>query len=104
VSEFVELFVTLLPADAGGRTSAIAPRNGTYRPFVRTPQGNRARVRFLEGPPQIAPGDAARVVAECEDRIDEALFAGADLELIEPAERLVGIVTLMRVLRSAISA
>ena len=103
VSQFVELFVTLLPADAGGRTSPVAPRYGTYRPFVRTEQGDHARVRFLEGPPQIGPGEGALVVAEFEDRRDASLFGG-DLDLIEPDERRVGIVTVLRVMRPAISA
>ena len=102
VSEFVEILVTLLPADAGGRTSPVAPRSGTYRPVIRSAQGDRARVRFLEGPPQIAPGDAALVVAEID--ADITLFAGDELDLIEPGERHVGIVTLLRVWRSAISA
>lgn len=102
MSGFVEILVTLLPSDAGGRTSPVAPRNGTYRPEVRSAQGDLARVRFLEGPPQIAPGDAALVVAEIES--DRALRAGEELDLIEPGDRHVGIVTLLRVLRAAISA
>lgn len=104
VSGYLELFVTMIPESAGGRTSPVAPRNGTYRPVVRTPQGDRARVRFLEGPPQIAPGDAALVVAELEGVGDDALFAGAELDLIEPGDHLVGIVTLLRVWRSAVTA
>jgi hypothetical protein len=104
VSEFVELFVTFLPRDAGGRASAVAPREGTYRPILRTRQGGCARVIFLEGPPQIAPGDGAIVVAQFEERGDEALVAGDDLDVIEPGERLVGLATLMRVMRPAISA
>ena len=101
VSEFVEIFVTLLPSDAGGRTSAIAPRNGTYMAAVRSAQGERARVRFLEGPPQIAPGDGALVVAELDGHGKPS--AGDELDLIEPGERHVGIVTLLRVLRRAVA-
>jgi hypothetical protein len=99
---FVEILVTMLPPDAGGRTSAVSPRDGTYRPIVRSTQGERARVRFLEGPPRIAPGDAALVVAEVES--DAILLAGDELEVIEPGERLVGIATLVRFWRAAITA
>jgi len=103
VSEFVELFVTFLPSDAGGRTDPIAPRDGTYRPVLRARHGASARVIFLEGPPQIAPGDGAIVVAQFEERGDEALVAGDDLDVVEPGERLVGLATLMRVMRPVIS-
>lgn len=96
--------MTLIPSSAGGRTSPVAPRNGTYRPLVRSQRGDRARVRFLEGPPQIAPGDGALVVAELEAGSDESIFAGDELDLIEPGDHLVGIVTLMRVWRAAVSA
>lgn len=95
--------MTLIPESAGGRTSPVAPRNGTYRPLVRSPRGDQARVRFLEGPPQIAPGDGALVVAELEGS-EESILAGEELDLIEPGDRLVGIVTLMRVWRAAVSA
>lgn len=104
VSDFLEILVTLLPSEAGGRTSPIAPRNGTYRPILRSPQGERARVRFLEGPPQIAPGDAALVVAEVESDANAVLSAGVELDLIEPDGRLVGIATAVRLWRPAVSA
>ena len=104
VSDFIEILVTLLPSDAGGRSSSIAPRNGTYRPFVRSAHGERARVRFLEGPPRIAPGDAALVVAEVESDADEVLVAGVELDLIEPDGRLVGLATAVRLWRAAVSA
>jgi hypothetical protein len=104
VSDFIELLVTLLPPEAGGRTHPVAPRSGTYRATVRSPHGERARVRFLEGPPQIAPGEAALVVAEVESESAEVLFAGDELDLVEPDGRFVGIVTLVRVWRAAVSA
>ena len=100
MSDFLELYVTLIPESAGGRTSAVAPRNGTYRPVVRSQRGDLARVRFLEGPPQIAPGDGALVVAELEG-IGDDFSAGEELDLMEPGDHLVGIATLMRVWRSA---
>ena len=103
MGHFLEILVTMLPSEAGGRTSAVSPREGTYRPIVRSMQGDRARVRFLEGPPQIAPGDAALVVAELETA-DDSLCAGEELDLIEPGDHLVGIVTLMRLWRAAITA
>ena len=104
VSDFIEILATLLPSDAGGRTSPIAPRDGTYRPILRSLHGERARVRFLEGPPQIAPGDAALVVAEVESDPDEVLRAGAELDLMEPDGRLVGLATAIRLWREAVSA
>ncbi|MGZ4810233.1 MAG: hypothetical protein ACXV7D_12985, partial [Thermoanaerobaculia bacterium] len=103
VSDFIEVLVTLLPSDAGGRTSPIAPRNGTYRPVLRSPHGARARVRFLEGPPQITPGDAALVVAEIENDADEILTAGAELDLMEPDGRQAGLATAIRRWREAVA-
>lgn len=104
MSDFIELLVTLLPSDVGGRTSAVAPRSGTYRPVVRSAQGACTRVRFLEGPPQIAPGEAALVVAEAESESEESLFAGDELDLVEADGRVVGIATLVRLWRAAVSA
>jgi hypothetical protein len=104
VSDFLEILVTLLPTDAGGRSSPIAPRDGTYRPVLRSSHGALARVRFLEGPPQIVPGDAALVVAEIEIDSDDMLRAGAELDLMEPGERQVGLATAIRLWREAVSA
>ena len=70
---------------------------------MRSLQGDRTRVRFVEGPPQIAPGDAALVVAEIETA-DNALLAGDEMDLVEPGERVVGIVTLLRLWRAAVTA
>ncbi len=104
VSDFIEILVTLLTPEAGGRTSPITPREGTYRPILRSQHGERARVRFLEGPPQIAPGDAALVVAEVESDPSAVLIAGVELDLIEPDGRLVGLSTAVRLWRAAVSA
>ena len=94
--------MTLLPADAGGRAHPIAPREGNYRPALRTTQIGAATlpIRFIEGPPSIAPGQDGRVVVEIEtDPFDDgSLVSGRELDLVEGA-RLVGIVTVVRLWR-----
>jgi len=95
VSNFLEAIVLFLPTDAGGRATAIAPREGSYRPTVgSTP------MRFIEGPPNIEPGQAARVVVEIEEPADLLhLTAGTELEIVEE-ERVVGILTVTRLCRA----
>ena len=93
--DFLEAVVLLLPTDAGGRVLGIAPREGSYRPTVgSTP------MRFIEGPPTIEPGQAARVVVEIEEGADRLqLNAGAELQIFEQ-ERVVGILTVTRLCRA----
>ena len=92
--DFLEAVVFLLPTDAGGRVLAIAPREGSYRPTVGgTP------MRFIEGPPAIEPGQAARVVVEVESGDRLQFSAGAELEIFEQ-ERVVGILTVTRLCRA----
>ncbi|HEY3054061.1 MAG TPA: hypothetical protein VGK04_11810, partial [Thermoanaerobaculia bacterium] len=63
MSDFLEAVVTMLPREAGGRSSPVSPRDGSYRPFARFLSGGPLlRVRFIEGPPTLAPGDSGRVV------------------------------------------
>lgn len=100
VSIYVEAMLLLLPADAGGRTAPVAPREGSYRPFTRV-DGQLTRARLLEGPPLLAPGDAARVMLELEGRDAAAICDGAELQLLEHDQRVVGSVTVLRVCRSA---
>ncbi|HEV2722243.1 MAG TPA: hypothetical protein VG323_19650 [Thermoanaerobaculia bacterium] len=97
MSDFLEADVVLIPSEAGGRGDAIAPRAGDYRPFVKSAAGAMLRLRFIEGPPRIAPGQAGRVVAELETPVaDDASFApGAELDVVEH-ERVVGILTVSR--------
>jgi hypothetical protein len=102
--DFIEAVVTLLPSDAGGRLSAIAPRDGSYRPFARSADArDLLRIRVIEGPPQLRPGDAARVVAEVENlgSADPALEPGCELDLLERDERLVGMISILRFWRIA---
>jgi hypothetical protein len=105
VSGFLEAIVTLLPADAGGRSHPIAPRDGNYCPALRIARASVATlpIRFIEGPPWIAPGQDGRVVVEIEaDPFDDGnLVSGCELELVEGA-RVVGIVTVVRLWRAAI--
>ena len=97
MNDFLEAHVVLIPSEAGGRGDAIAPRAGDYRPFVKSAAGAMLRLRFIEGPPRIAPGQEGRVVAELETPVaDDALFApGAELDVVEH-ERVVGILTVDR--------
>ncbi|MDQ6800071.1 MAG: hypothetical protein M3041_04460 [Acidobacteriota bacterium] len=93
--DFLEAVVLLLPTDVGGRTQAIAPREGSYRPTIGS-----MPMRFIEGPPTIEPGQAARVVVEIEGGADLLqLIAGAELKIVEQ-ERVVGILTVTRLCRA----
>ena len=104
VSDFIEAVATLLPCDAGGRHSPVSPRDGSYRPYARFASGGPLlRVRFIEGPPTLAPGDTGRVVLELETIDDEALLvSGAELELFEGGPHAVGLVTVARLWRGAL--
>ena len=101
---FLEAVVTLFPADAGGRERPIAPRDGNYRPALRWKGDEALPIRFIEGPPWIAPGQDGRVVAEIEaEAFDDAgLAAGCELDLVE-RERVVGIVTVVRLWRDVLA-
>jgi hypothetical protein len=99
MGDFLEAVVTLLPSAAGGRASAILPRDGSYRPFAETREGARLRIRVIEGPPAIAPGQDGSIVAEIEGPALD-LPAGCELDLMEHEQR-VGILTVMRVRRAA---
>lgn len=90
--------MTLLPVEAGGRPSAIRPRDGSYRPFAIADDGARIRIRIIEGPPLIAPGGNGRVVAEIES-MSATLSAGAELTLVEHDDRSVGILMITRFCR-----
>lgn len=105
MSDFVEAVISLLPSEAGGRRAAVEPREGSYRPWLRAGEtGERIRVRVIEGPPRLAPGDEALVVAEVESAMsDGALRPGAELELVELEARAVGIVTVQRIWRRAVA-
>ena len=103
-NEFLEAYVSMLPVNAGGRSGTITPRDGSYRPFARrTVSGEAAmlRIRFIEGPPLLAPGDSASVVLELETQAD--LAAGAELEIVEHGGRIVGLMTVLRTWRSAVA-
>ncbi len=105
MSDFLEAVVTMLPADVGGRSNPVSPRDGSYRPFARfRPGGPLLRLRFIEGPPTLSPGDSGRIVIELEsDVVDDELFtSGAELELVE-SEVPVGLVTVARLWRDALA-
>jgi len=102
VTGYVEAMLLLLPPEAGGRLRPIAPREGSYRPFARI-DGELSRVRVIEGPPLLMPGDEARVVVEVEDEA-RALGAGAEVCLFEHDEQPVALLTVVRVCRGAATA
>jgi hypothetical protein len=104
VSDFIEAVVTMLPHDAGGRLNPVSPRDGSYRPYARFVSGaSLMRLRFIEGPPTLAPGDSGRVVLELESIDDDALLVtGAELELFEGGPNAVGLVTVSRLWRGAL--
>ena len=95
MSTFLEAMLLFLPADAGGRSAPVSPRDGSYRPFAR--HGPRVvRARLFEGPPLLGPGEADRVMLELESDLD-SLRRGAELEILESDEQLVGVATVLRV-------
>ena len=99
---FIEAMLLLLPQDAGGRSAPVAPREGSYRPFAR--HGERiVRARVFEGPPLLGPGEEDRVMIELESSLG-TIGRGAELEILERDERMVGVVTVLRVCRPALSA
>ena len=99
---FLEAIALLLPSDAGGRAAAVSPRDGSYRPFALDAQ-SRLRIRMIEGPPQLAPGQSARVVVEVESGAIDSLMPGAELDLVELGDAPVGILTVLRVMRAAVA-
>jgi hypothetical protein len=95
MSTFLEAMLLLLPPDAGGRSAPVAPREGSYRPFAR--HGPRVvRARLFEGPPLLGPGEEDRVMLELESDIDN-VRRGAELQILESGERIVGVATVLRV-------
>jgi hypothetical protein len=101
VSGFLEAIVTLLPADAGGRIRPVAPRDGNYCPALRRALQDAPPIpiRFIEGPPWIAPGQDGKVVIEIEGDC-YGFVSGLELELVE-GQRVVGILTVVRLWREA---
>jgi hypothetical protein len=100
MGDFLEAIVLLLPPEAGGRARPIAPREGSYRPLLRTSK-DHVRVRFIEGPPTIEPGQAGRVVVELEASLGD-VPPGSDLEIVEQ-DRVVGVLTVTRLWRRAVA-
>lgn len=98
MSAFVEATLLLIPADAGGRETPVSPREGSYRPFAWIDE-QLTRIRLLEGPPLLGPGEEARVMLEIE--ADVHLRRGSELRVVELDDRVVGIATVVRVCRTA---
>lgn len=103
MTHYVEAMLLLLPPDAGGRATAVLPREGSYLPFLRV-DGHLRRARLIEGPPRVAPGEQARVVFEIGGADAATLTFGTELQLFELDDRVVGIVTILRVCPDALSA
>jgi len=102
MSGFLEAIALLLPSDAGGRAAAVSPRDGSYRPFALADE-SRLRIRMIEGPPLLAPGQSARVVVEVESGAIESLIPGVELDLLEFGDAPIGILTVLRVMREAVA-
>jgi hypothetical protein len=102
MSHYVEAIVAMFPPDAGGRSSAVLPRDGSYRPFARLVDGPLLRVRFIEGPPQLVPGETARVVIEVDG--SAVLHVGAEIEILEHSIDPVGVATICALRPGAIPA
>jgi hypothetical protein len=102
MSGFLEAVALLLPSDAGGRAGAVSPRDGSWRPFARAAESH-LRIRMIEGPPLLAPGQSARVVVEVESGAIDAIRAGEELDLLEFGDAPVGILTVLRVMRAAVA-
>ena len=98
MSAFIEATLLLLPTDAGGRATAVAPRDGSYRPFAWIAE-KLTRIRLLEGPARLSPGEEARVVLEIEEDVD--VSRGEELRVVELEDRVVGLATVVRVCRTA---
>lgn len=103
VTDYLEAMLLLLPPEAGGRSTPVAPRDGSYCPFVEVDERVH-RARVIEGPPLLAPGDEGRVVVEIESDAGTRLHAGAEVRLLERDDRFVGLLTVVRVCRGAIPA
>lgn len=99
---FLEAIALLLPSDAGGRAASVSPRDGSYRPFALAAE-SRLRIKMIEGPPLLAPGQSARVVVEVESGAIDALIPGAELDLVEYDNIPIGILTVLRVMRQAVA-
>lgn len=98
---WIEGLVVLLPEDAGGRAEMVMPREGSYCPWARIAGDDQLlRVRFIEGPPAVFPGECARVVVELEAEA-AGLRSGTELELVDGA-KLVGLITVGRLVSSTI--
>lgn len=102
MSDYVEAIVAMFPRDAGGRSGVVLPRDGSYQPFARLADGPMLRIRFIEGPPRLGPGDTARVVIEVEGPAD--LHAGAEIEILEHTLVPVGVATICALRRGSIPA
>lgn len=100
--DFVEAVLLLYPRDAGGRVHAVSPRDGSYRPWARVRGGPLLRIRVIEGPARLAPGEQGSVVVELETRRE--LTRGSELDLIELGEEPVGMITVLRVWTAAVAS
>jgi len=103
MAAILEAFVSLLPTAAGGRDRPVEPREGSYRPHLRISWDRElVRARFIEGPPLLAPGEESLTIMEVEPPLPDDCVPGIELDLLEHG-RIVGIVTVVRLWRSAVA-
>ena len=86
---YAEVFVTLLPTEAGGRTHPINLDDHGYRPHFRIAlDGEYLGVEFVDGPEEVRPGDQtyATVRFLYAPAISyDALTVGTTFEILEGA-------------------
>ena len=69
-------------------------------PLLRLFADQLLRVRFIEGPPAVFPGESARVVIELEAE-PAGVRSGTELELVD-GTKLVGLITVGRLVSSTV--
>ena len=104
VHAFAEAVALMLPREAGGRLRPVSPRDGSYQPFARTPGGDLLRIRMIEGPPTLAPGEQAIVMVEFDGAIDVRVLEGTELSLLEHDDAPIGYVSVLRVWIEAVAS
>ncbi len=85
--QYAEVFITLLPTEAGGRKHPVDLDDHGYRPHFRVlPNGEYLGVEFVDGPEEVCPGDQTYATLRflyTPDVLYDALTVGASFEILE---------------------